>query len=291
MRVIDPSATSSAEMYQILVGVVNPRPIAFASTLDPEGRPNLAPYSFFNCFSANPPILVFSATRRATADGRKDTMRNIEQTGEVVINMVTHRIARQMALTSVQFAPGTNEFEQSGLTPIPSELVRPFRVKESPVHMECRLKEVVPLGENPGAGSLIICEILRMHLSEQIFDAQGRIDPQRIDLMGRLGRAFYVRVHGDAVKRIFQDREPPVIGFPGLPETLRKSPVLTGSELARLAGLPEAPPADAVAALRREPEIAELLASADPVSSLHYRIREALEQEDIDLAYQLAWVL
>ena len=289
MRVIDPSQTSTADLYQYLVGVVNPRPIAFVSTVDAAGTRNLAPYSFFNCFSANPPVLVFSATRRAGPESRKDTLRNLEETGEAVINMVHFDIAHQMALTSVQVPHGTDEFELSGLTPIPADLVRPARVKESPVQMECRLRQVVPLGDAPGAGHLIICEVIRMHLAEHIFDEQGRVDPQRIDLVGRLGRAFYVRVHGQAVKRIFQDRNPPVVGFHGLPEALRHSPVLTGSELARLAGLHQPPAPEAVHALGENPEYRELLEAQDAVLAIQQAAKQALARDDVNLAARLAW--
>ncbi|MCB0595813.1 MAG: flavin reductase family protein, partial [Phaeodactylibacter sp.] len=177
MRIIDPNTTSTEELHQYLVGTVAPRPIAFASTVDEEGRPNLAPYSFFNCFSSNPPILVFSSNRRVSNNTTKDTLHNVEKTGEVVINAVNFSIVRQMAVASMDYPQGVSEFEKAGLTPIPSDLVRPFRVKESPAQMECRVREILPMGEGGGAGHLIVCELLRLHISEEALDEDGRINP------------------------------------------------------------------------------------------------------------------
>src|SRR5690606_25792138 len=155
MLTIDPANTPKKDLHQFLLGCVAPRPIAFASTIDNEGKPNLAPYSFFNCFSSNPPILVFSSNRRSTDNTTKDTLNNIRHTGEVVINMVNYSIVRQMAVASISFPPDVSEFEKTGLTPIPSDLVKPFRVKESPAHIECRVKDIITLGEGGGAGHLI----------------------------------------------------------------------------------------------------------------------------------------
>ena len=157
MRIIDPKQTSTADLHQYLLGAVAPRPIAFASTVDENGAPNLAPYSFFNCFSSNPPIVVFSSNRRVSDLTTKDTLHNVEKTGEVVINAVNFSIVRQMAIASINYPKGVSEFVKAGLTPIPSDLIRPFRIKESPAHLECKVKEVIPLGEGGGAGHLIIC--------------------------------------------------------------------------------------------------------------------------------------
>ena len=182
MKTIDPKSIPTADFHQYLLGAVAPRPIAFVSTVDEQGHPNLAPYSFFNAFSSNPPILVFSSNRRVANNTTKDTLHNAQATGEVVVNVVSYTIVRQMAVASIEFSPEVNEFEKSGLTPIPSELVKPFRVKESPVQMECKVRQILPLGDLGGAGHLIVCEILRMHIDEQVLDENGRIDPHRIDL-------------------------------------------------------------------------------------------------------------
>ena len=199
MLSIDPSKIPTKDLHQYILGAVSPRPIAFASTISTEGVPNLAPYSFFNAFSSNPPILIFSSNRRVSNNTTKDTLKNVEDTGEVVINVVPHAIVRQMALASIEYGPEVNEFVKSGLTPLPSECVRPFRVAESPVQMECTVERILPLGEGGGAGNLIICRIVRMHISESVLNEKGRIDPHKIDLMGRMGRFYYVRASGAAV--------------------------------------------------------------------------------------------
>jgi flavin reductase (DIM6/NTAB) family NADH-FMN oxidoreductase RutF len=290
MKTIDPAATPTPELYQYLVGVVGPRPIAFASTVDREGRPNLAPFSYFNIFSTNPPVLGFSAVRRGIDAAAKDTLRNVEETGEVVINMVSYGIVRQMAVASVQFPRGVDEFVKSGLTPLSSELVRPFRVKESPVHMECRVRQVIALGERSGAGNLIICDLLRLHVAEGIFDEQGRINPHRLDLMGRLGRAYYARASGEAVYKIFQDQTQPCLGYDQLPASARHSAILTGNNLGQLAGILAPPTPEAIRALRSQPRVAALLAAADPVEALHRYAQIELAKENTDLAAEVVWL-
>lgn len=291
MRTIDPETTSTKDMYQYLVSTVNPRPIAFVSTIDEEGRPNLAPYSFFNCFSANPPILVFSTTRRIADNTTKDTLSNVEATGELVINVVSYGIARQMAVASIQFPKGISEFDKSGLTPLPAELVRPYRVKESPVHFECKLEQIIPLGGEGGAGHLVICRIVRLHVSEEVFDDQGRISPHKLDLLGRLGRAFYVRASGEAVYRIFQPQNLPAIGYDQLPPSARRSTVLTGNNLGQLAGIRAAPTPEAIAAVRREKRIQEILQSNPaPCEELHRYAQIELAKENVALAAQIVWL-
>jgi len=202
MKIVDPEKTSTKDFHQFLLGAVAPRPIAFASTVDENGNPNLAPYSFFNAFSSNPPVLVFSSNRRVSDNTTKDTLHNIEKTKEVVINVVSHSIVRQMAVSSISFPTEDSEFDKTGLTPIASDLVKPFRVKESPVQMECKVSEIIPLGEHGGAGHLIICNVVRMHVDENVLDDNNRIDPHKIDLMGRMGRAYYVRASGPAIHTI-----------------------------------------------------------------------------------------
>jgi flavin reductase (DIM6/NTAB) family NADH-FMN oxidoreductase RutF len=237
MRVIDPKNTPTRDLHQFLLGSVAPRPIAFASTVDEEGSHNLAPYSFFNAFSSNPPILVFSSNRRVVDNTTKDTLHNIQRTGEVVINVVNYDIVRQMAIASIQYPSEVSEFEKAGLTPVPSDLVKPPRVKESPAQMECKVKEIITLGEQGGAGHLIICEVVRMHVAEEVIDDKGRIDPHKMDLMGRMGRAYYVRCSGPAVKTIVQPVMQLAVGFDALPQKVRDSHVLTANNLGQLAGL------------------------------------------------------
>lgn len=196
---IDPSSLSIPKLQGLLQGAVGPRPIALASTIDAEGRPNLSPFSFFNLFGMNPPLLIFSPSRRGRDNTTKHTYENAKEVPEVVINVVNYSMVQQVSDASADFPRGVNEFEMVGFTMQPSELVRPFRVKESPVQFECRVKQVIETGEGPGAGNLVVCEILRIHVNPSVLDEKGMIDPHRIDLVGRLGGDYYVRASGDAL--------------------------------------------------------------------------------------------
>ena len=236
---VDPSEIKTKELHQYLVGSVAPRPIAFASTVDENGVPNLAPYSFFNVFGSKPPTLVFSSNRRVSNNTTKDTLSNAEKTGEVVINIVSHEIVRQMALCSVDYDSSISEFSKAGLTPIDSDLVAPKRVAESPVQFECKVKQILPLGSEGGAGNLIICEVVLIHLNEKIFDENGAIDPGLIDQVGRMGRAFYSRPSKSFFK-LFQPVSEIGIGFDQLPSSALQSG-LTGNELGELAALTAVP--------------------------------------------------
>lgn len=287
MKSYHPSDLPIPQLHQYLVGAVAPRPIAFVSTLDENGNSNLAPYSFFNVFSSNPPIMVFSSNRRVSNNTTKDTLHNIKTTGEAVINVVSHSIVRQMAVASVEFESSVSEFEKSGLTPIPSDIVKPFRVKESPVQFECKVKEILPMGENGGAGNLIICEIVRLHLSEDILDEQERIDPQKIDLVGRMGRAFYTRANGDAVFKVFQPVPKLVIGYDNLSDEVKNSTVLTGNNLGQLAGMFEMPKLEDAKALLKRPEIQKLRFAEDKYHALHQLVKSELDKENIDYAAKL----
>jgi flavin reductase (DIM6/NTAB) family NADH-FMN oxidoreductase RutF len=235
--IIDPEKIAVKDLHQFIVGGVAPRPIAFVSTVDENGVPNLAPYSFFNAFSSNPPILIFSSNRRVGNNTTKDTLHNVQQTKECVINVVTYPIVRQMAITSVDYPGEVDEFKKGGFTPLKSDVVSPFRVKESPINFECRVNEIITLGEHGGAGHLIICQVVRIHLDDNILDENGRIDPNKLDLMGRLGRAYYTRASGDSIKTIFQPFNEIAIGFDQLPDFILKSPILTGNEIAEIAAL------------------------------------------------------
>ncbi len=195
----DPKETPLPRFQGLVQGAVGPRPIAFASTIDSLGRPNLSPFSFFNVFGMNPPVLIFSPSRRGRDNTTKDTYENVKEVPEVVINVVTFSMARQASDSSASFPKGVNEFEMVGFTMEPSELVRPFRVKESPVQFECRVLQVIETGTGPAAGNLVICEILRMHLDPAVLNEKGRIDPHKLDLVGRLGGDYYVRASGDAL--------------------------------------------------------------------------------------------
>ena len=280
MRVVDPKNTPTKDLHQYLLAAVSPRPIALASTLDENGRVNLAPYSFFNCFSSNPPILVFSSNRRVSNNTTKDTLHNIERTKEVVIHSVNYPIVRQMTLSSIEYPADVNEFEKAGFTAIPSDLVKPPRVKESPVHMECKVRDIITLGESGGAGHLIICDMVRMHISEEIFDADGKINPHKLDMMGRMGRSYYVRASGDAVHRIYQPVMELGIGFDGLPSQDRESKILSGNELSQLANLTALPTEAELSTLREDEDVKKLLQSSDPKRAIHQYAKEILEKQE-----------
>ncbi|HRV85797.1 MAG TPA: flavin reductase family protein [Saprospiraceae bacterium] len=245
-KTFEPGPTPQRDFYQFLIGCVGPRPIAFVSTLSPAGVPNLAPYSFFNAFSSNPPIVVFSSGLRAKDQTAKDTLNNVRVHGEVVINMVNHAIVNQMAIASVEFPPEVDEFKKSGLTPLASTWVKPYRVAESPASLECRVQEIIPLGSAGGAGHLVVCRVLGIHIREDIVGDNDRIDPHKMDLMGRLGRSYYVRASGAAVHTIVQPILQQVVGFDAIPDEFRTSSILTGNDLAHFAGLSFIPSSDDV---------------------------------------------
>ena len=286
---IDPQTTSTPDFYQFLIGAVAPRPIAFVSTMDKEGNTNLAPFSFFNAFSSKPPIVVFSVGKRVQDGTTKDTLSNVEETMECVINMVSHSIVRQMTLTAVNYPKGVNEFEKAGLTPLASDMVRPFRVKESPVQLECRVDRILPLGTEGGAGCLIICNVLCIHISEDVMDAdKRRIDPHKIDLVGRLGRAYYTRASNDAIFEIVQPERPIVLGYDGLPLSIRQSEVLTGNNIAQIASLVALPPIEEILNLKKDNRVQKILYSGNILRGLHLLAQEELQKGNTDLGAKLA---
>lgn len=252
MITINPQDTRTADLHQYMLGAIAPRPIAFVSTLSPEGVANLAPYSFFNAFSSRPPIVVFSSNRRVRDNTTKDTLANIIATKEVVINVVNYQIAYQMTLASIEYEAHISEFDKSGLTPLASTIVKPFRVKESPVQMECKVQQIISLGEEGGAGNLIVCEIVCMHLDPTILDTNNKIDPYKIDLMARMGGAYYCRVVPESIMSIIQPVEKMGIGIDKLPDYIRQSDVLTGNDLARLATVTQIPTKEATHIARSE---------------------------------------
>jgi len=280
MRTLIPGTLETRDLHQYLLGCVAPRPIAFVSTLDENGNKNLAPYSFFNAFSSNPPIVVFSSNRKVADNTTKDTLHNIRATGEAVINMVNYDIVRQMAVTSISFDSGISEFEKSGLTPIPGESVKAFRVKESPAHLEVKVQDIITLGEHGGAGHLIICRVEQLHIRESVIE-NGRINPHKIDLMGRMGRAYYCRASGNAIKTIIQPVMKVSIGYDLLPDSIKYSEVLSGNDLGLLAGLDEVPTEQAISDARNSPKVQSSLSTEDPPTALHHLAKIYL-REDAD---------
>ncbi len=239
MLSVDPKQTPIKDIHGYLLGGIAPRPIALVSTVSADGARNLAPFSFFNAFSANPPVVVFSPARRLRDATVKDTYINLIETKECVIQAVTYDMSQQINLASADFDAAVDEFVKSGLTPVDSEVVKPPRVKESPYQMECKLQQMIPLGEQGAAGNLALCEVVRFHIDETMFD-KGVMQPDRLDLVARMGGAFYCRTNGASVFQIPRPIRAP-IGFDGIPEKIRRSTTFTGNDLAQLAGVETAP--------------------------------------------------
>ena len=289
MSTIDPKSIATRDLHQILVSTVAPRPIALVSTMSNEGVPNLAPYSFFNVFSSNPPTLIFSSNLRIKDDTSKDTLHNVQRNREVVINAVTRKIARQVALASVEYAADVNEFEKAGLTPLPSEEVSPLRVAESPAQFECRVKKIMPLGDAGGAGNLVICEVLMLHLHDDIYDEKGKIDPLRLDLVGRMGRTYYCHAGEESIFSIYQPFDQLGIGFDQLPRPIRESRVFSGHDLASLAAQTVIPDREEAKKALNLPELKALI-EAKKVSeeALHELAKRLLNEKRNREAFAVA---
>lgn len=241
MRSFTPSDLSNTKLHGILLGSIGPRPIAFASTVNQNGLPNLSPFSYFNVFSATPPILIFSPARRGRDNTTKHSYENAKEHPEVVINIVSYDMVQQMSLSSTEYPEGVNEFEKAGLTELASEVVKPPRVKESPVQFECKVNEIIELGQEGGAGNLIICEVLKIHVNEEVIDENLQIDQTKIDTVGRMGGNYYARAHGDALFEVAKPLKSMGIGVDKIPIEIRNSTILTGNDLGQLGNVEELP--------------------------------------------------
>jgi flavin reductase (DIM6/NTAB) family NADH-FMN oxidoreductase RutF len=255
---INPIEVSHPQLHQYLLGSIAPRPIAFASTVDANGIPNLSPFSFFNVFGYNPTTLIFSPSLRGRDGSTKHTLDNIRAVPEVVINVVTYEMVNQVSLASTEYPEGVDEFLKAGFTKLPSELVKPFRVKESPVQMECRVREIIETGKEGGAANLVICEILLLHINEDILNEDGIIDQQKIRLVGRLGKDYYVKAFGDALFEVEKPLRRLGIGIDALPDHIRLSKALTGNELGQLGNVEKLPEDHELKFLSESPEIKEI---------------------------------
>lgn len=283
---IEPKDISSAELQGYLQAAVAPRPIAFASTLSIGGKPNLSPFSFFNIFSSNPPILIFSPARRVRDNSIKHTLINAEGTREVVINVVNYDIVQQASLSSTEYAEGVNEFLKSGLTPIPSDLVKPFRVKESPVQFECKVNEIIALGENGGAGNLIICEVLKIHIDEKILDEDGMIDQHKIDLVSRMGGNWYSRAN----MGMFEVPKPIAtlgIGVDAIPDYIKQSPVFDGNDLGMLGNIEILPTSEEVSIFVKQNFKMKGILSGDDLLKQHLKAKDYLIDNDVFSAWKV----
>ncbi|MAP01990.1 MAG: flavin reductase [Flavobacteriales bacterium] len=241
MLTIDPIELGNPKAHHYLLGAVGPRPICFASTIDSKGNRNLAPFSFFNVFSSNPPVAIFSPARSGRTGKQKDTYNNVKQVPEVVINLVNYNMVEQMSLSSSPYQPNVDEFIKSGFTPIASETIRPYRVKESPVQMECDVFNIMELGENGGAGNLIMCKIKKIHIQDDILDNNNMIDQHKIDLVSRMGGNWYCRSDKNSMFEITKPITTCGIGFDNIPAEILNSSILSGNDLGKLGGIEQLP--------------------------------------------------
>lgn len=270
VKTIDTSQVTPAESIQYLQNAVAPRPIALVSTVDTEGNVNLSPFSFFNVFSSNPPILVFSPSRRVRDTTVKHTLENIEQVRECVINTVSFDIVHQSSLSSTEYGKGVNEFKKAGFTEVPSVKVRPPRVKESKVSFECKVTDLHYLGEGGGAGTLVVCEVLMIHVDEAILNERGGIDTRKIDLVGRMGESYYTHSNGDSLFEIPKPLATKGVGVDALPEAIRLSKVFTGNDLAMLANVESFPKG-----------------SYHSDANIHLKAKDFLKESDIEGAWRI----
>jgi len=289
MPSFSPEDLITRDRHRILLGAIGPRPIALVSTVDEFGTPNLSPYSFFNIFSSNPPTLIFSPARRVRDNTTKDTLHNALREQEVVVNVVNYDLVQQVNLSSAEYPSHVDEFVKSGLTPVPSELVGPPRVAESPVSLECIVKDVVALGEEGGAGNLVICEIKKIHCAAHVMSDEGGLDQEALDLVGRMGKNWWVRASGDA---LFTVGAPQVgIGVDQIPMVIRNSTVLTGNDLGLLGGVTVLPTEEEIEQKKNDFDIRRLLQNyADGIErreALHEVARELLENGHVHEAWKV----
>lgn len=286
MLSLEPKNLTPLKLQAYLQSAVAPRPIAFASTISASGKPNLSPFSFFNVFSSNPPILIFSPARRVRDNTTKHTLINAEATKEVVINIVNYDLVQQASLSSTEYADGVNEFIKSGLTQIPSDIVKPYRVKESPVQFECKVNQIIALGSEGGAGNLIICEVVKIHIDEKILDENGMIDQHKIDLVARLGGNWYSR----ASSGLFEVPKPIAnlgIGVDAIPAAIRQSEVFDGNDLGMLGNIEALPTPEEVSIFVKENFEVKALLSADDVIKIQRKAKEYLSRQEISAAWKI----
>lgn len=248
---INPKETALPQLHQYLLGSVGPRPICFASTIDADGRPNLAPFSFFNVVSANPPVLVFAPNNSGRDGTPKHTYLNVKEVPEVVVNVVTYSMVQQMNVAAAPWDRGISEFEKAGFTPMASDLIKPLRVRESPMQMECRVLEIKEFGTGGGAGNLVMAEVLKIHINTEMIGADGKIDQTKMDLVGRMGGSWYCRTTPDTLFKMAQPMQA-TIGYDALPEHIKNSQILSANDIGMLAALPSFPDKEIVAFIKEK---------------------------------------
>ena len=282
MLSINPKEISTGKLHGYLLGAIAPRPIAFASTIDSDGNPNLSPFSFFNVFGSNPPVLIFSPSRRVSNNTTKHTLDNALATKEVVINIVNYDIVQQMSLSSTEYPKGVNEFDKAGFTMLESDEIKPFRVAESPVQFECKVNDVIFTGDKGGAGNLIVCEVVKIHINENILDENGAIDQYKIDLVARAGGSYYSRAR-DGFFEIPKPIATLGIGVDAIPSEIRNSTVLTGNNLGVLGNVEQLPNTDTVNNFSKEhPQFIGL-----ETTKKHTFAKEFLNKNDVESAWKV----
>lgn len=286
MFTINPKELSPVKLQGYLQSAIAPRPIAFASTVDENGNPNLSPFSFFNIFSSNPPILVFSPARRVRDNTIKHTLINCQKTKEVVINVVDYNMVQQMSLSSTEYPEGVNEFVKSGFTQLPSHKVKPYRVAESPVQLECKVNDIIALGTEGGAGNMIICEVVQIHIKEEVLDENGAISPEKIDLVSRLGGNWYSR----AKNGLFEVEKPLAtlgIGVDAIPDFVKQSIVFSGNDLGKLGNVESLPTEEEIAIfVQNNIQVKAVLSSTDE-QKVHQKAKEYLDHNDVLSAWKV----
>lgn len=290
MLSIDPKEIETKDLHGYLLSAISPRPIALASTIDGNGNVNLSPFSFFNVFSANPPIAIFSPARRVRDNTTKHTLTNAETAREVVINIVSYDMVQQTSLASTEYEAGVNEFIKAGFTELKSLKVAPPRVAESPVQMECIVRDVVSLGDHGGAGNLVICEVVQMHISKDILGEDGKIDQHKIDTVGRLGKDWYVRASGDALFTVEKPVSRKGIGVDQIPKRIRESYILSGNDLGMLGNVEALPTDEAIEEFSKHHRIRSIMDSTtdgmERREMLHYYAKELLEEGKVEKAWK-----
>ena len=291
---IDPNSISTKELHSILLTAIAPRPIAFASTVDKLGNVNLSPFSFFNVFSSNPPILIFSPARRVRDNTTKHTLKNVEQTKEVVINIVNHQLVEQMSLASTEYEDGVNEFTKSGLTEVPSLKITPPRVGESPVSFECVVDNIIELGNEGGAGNLVICKVVYIHLNNKYLDVNNQLDTKKLDLVARMGGSWYTRCTEKSIFEIPKPLNTKGIGVDNLPKHIYKTEILTGNNLGRLGNFNEIPSESEIELHKKLPEINEIITVENEqfkLEQLHLLVKKYLTENNLSMAIKTLFCL
>lgn len=284
MTSFEPKNCSIPQLQRLLSSSVAPRPIALASTICSEGQPNLSPFSFFNVFSTNPPILIFSPARRVRDNSTKHTLQNVEKVKEVVINVVSYDIIQQMSLSSTEYEKNINEFKKAGLKMLKSDLVKPFRVAESPVQMECKVNDIIPLGTQNGAGNLVICQVLKIHICDRVLNGSNEIDQEKLDLVARGGGSYYIRAR-EGFLEIPKPLRSKGIGVDMLPDHIQNSSILTGNDLGILGNVEEIPSLKIVAEFWAKSEQKELKNILKTTDDKHLKAKEFIENKDVFKAW------